>query len=317
MLGFTLIELLVVIGIIGVLVGLLLPAVQSAREAARRMSCSNNMRQLGLAVHNYHDTQRRIPPGHFASASTRARAGVAIHGTGVAILPFIEQGNLLQNYSYELGFDHDDNQASVLTSVPTYLCPSTPDDQRTVECRNFFGALLGLPMASGNQAAVSDYNGVLAVYDVRGNEAIGLMGHKRLFPSGHPFAMLNEDTTSSFSDCLDGLSNTILFYEQAGRPKNYVSGKWNGLELEDLDAAFVPWAGSYGVNVLPASADGSTKMGPRVVNGNNAWQPYSFHAGGVHIVLADGATRLITDSIDSHTFWSLAGRRDFEVIGEY
>ncbi len=127
--GFTLIELLVVIAIIAVLIALLLPAVQQAREAARRTQCKNNLKQLGLAMHNYHDTFNRLPPGGFQAGNRFSYA--------VSVLPFLEQGNLFQQFNQDVIYNNNvpltaggpTNLAQGLVRVPGYLCPSSPREE--------------------------------------------------------------------------------------------------------------------------------------------------------------------------------------------
>src|SRR5437016_3407021 len=135
--GFTLVELLVVIAIIGVLVALLLPAVQSARESARRMQCSNNIRQIGLALHNFHDTNQCLPPGGVATATGPTVAHTkfsiptnVIHGWAAFIYPFMEQKALSDQYHWDQNWYHASNQQVYQTYVNTLLCPSTPVPKR-------------------------------------------------------------------------------------------------------------------------------------------------------------------------------------------
>ena len=311
--GFTLIELLVVIAIIAVLIALLLPAVQQAREAARRAQCKNNMRQLGLAAHNYHGVHQMIPPGQIGFHSPPAYGDSAAQGTGVFLLPYIEQGNLYDRYEHILGFDHDDNQEVVNTQVAVYLCPSTPGEDRTIACENPSAMYdNGVPIQNGdNTAAVTDYNGIAFATDITGNQSTGLMG--RIWD----YLGYGTNTASRFADCTDGLSNTILYYEMAGRPTRYINGQPDG-EITNNQAKWsAPWSFTAGGDILTTSADGTTTGGPCVMNCSNEHQPYSFHTGGVHIVLADGSGRFISESIDAHTFWALCGRADGEVVGEF
>ncbi len=122
--AFTLVELLVVIAIIGILVGLLLPAVQAAREAARRMQCSNNLKQIGLAVHNYADANKKFPPGNITDGPC---CGTPSHTVwSVCLLPYLEQGNLSGRYDPTLPIEHATNSFLRQQKMPTYSCPSDP-----------------------------------------------------------------------------------------------------------------------------------------------------------------------------------------------
>ena len=121
--GFTLIELLVVIAIIAILIALLLPAVQNAREAARRSQCRNNLKQIGLALHNYEGTHRVFPMGVLSSSSTPSATN-QIHTWMTLQLPYLEQGPLQKKYDFNVAYNHANNAAVVVTTLPAYLCPS-------------------------------------------------------------------------------------------------------------------------------------------------------------------------------------------------
>jgi len=316
--GFTLIELLVVIAIIAVLIGLLLPAVQAAREAARRAQCMNNMRQLGLAAHMYADTHAFIPPGLVAYSPSAGYGGYAGQGTGIFLLPYIEQSNLYDRYDHSKGFDHDANQTVVNTPIAVYSCPSTPGGYRKMDCDNAFASSFrGMPAQNGkNTGAVTDYNGIRWVVDINGysNQNVGLMGH--LWSFAPPDSSLTNP--SRFSDCIDGLSNTVLYYEQAGRPTSYRKGGRARGEITEKQARWsAPWAFSFGIDVQTSSADGSTLNGPCVMNCTNEWQPFSFHSGGVNVTFADGSSRFIKETINGRVFWGLCGRADGMLLGEY
>jgi len=151
--AFTLVELLVVIAIIGILIALLLPAVQAAREAARRMSCSNNLKQIALAVANYESGLKTYPPSRIIfrpPGSTRT----TVNGMLTLILPYIEQTNLAEIYDYGKGFDHADNQQAVNMPIPVYQCPSVPGD-RTMPIYNRFAR--GAETPPGFTSQTTDY----------------------------------------------------------------------------------------------------------------------------------------------------------------
>jgi len=199
--AFTLVELLVVIAIIGVLVSLLLPAVQTAREAARRTQCGNNLRQLALAAQNFHDTYRKLPSSIRPAGLTTAPR-ISGH---IQLLPFIEQKNTYDAYDQTKNWDDAANASATKQVIRLFLCPSTPEPKR----------LDGLPEATPwvpNIAAVTDYSPTIGV-----DERLQLANLVDYAGAG----MLPKNTEPRLAQVTDGLSNTILYGESAGRPFLY------------------------------------------------------------------------------------------------
>lgn len=253
--AFTLVELLVVIAIIGILVGLLLPAVQQAREAARRMQCSNNLKQLGLAVHNFESARKQVPtslrpPSNVSGSGEQSRVSVLTD-----LLPYLEYSTVYNNYNKSINWNQGSNVALSQTRIPTFICPSNPEGgvldtappgsnpafvpgiAATTDYSPIFGIapgvftqLLGLsapPETYKDPAEV--YAGVSAPYTyVRG-----------FFPKNaiiNPSTGLQTNRGYTFSNVTDGLSNTIAIAESAGRPFVYVNGKkLSGNALTDTD----------------------------------------------------------------------------------
>lgn len=195
--GFTLIELLVVIAIIGVLVGLLLPAVQAAREAMRRASCQNNLHQVGLGLHNYHAAFNRFPPG--AIEVRPEVAGGKQFAWSAFILPHMEQTALADRIDFNRPFDDPANAAAAAEVVSAYVCPTTPRPEPRI-----------------NGMGVSDYGGIY--------------GERIVSTNNPPRGMMIHDQALGFRDILDGSSNTIMVGEDAEFP----DGQWiNGRNLFD------------------------------------------------------------------------------------
>jgi len=313
--GFTLVELLVVIAIIGVMVGLLLPAVQAAREAARRMSCGNNLKQIGLALHNYHDTHRRLPYGSFNLRETWPASGT---NWRALLLPFIEQQNVHDNLSFTASSNFMaggaaganaflGNEILANLEISTYRCPSTvipPFDQAP---------------GSNNQA-----NGLMISYvGIQGaaRPVAGLDPTRGTVDCGHGWSCANGsmlvNENINFSGITDGLSNTIFVAEQSGRvagvnrTSNYYGG-WFGsrhprkvqsgncLDLWQTGTTCV----RFGINsnIVQTGATEGMYRNNTVIN--------SQHPGGILVAVADGSTTFVTESIELLVLKQLCDRDD-------
>lgn len=327
--GFTLIELLVVIAIIAVLVALLLPAVQQAREAARRSECKNKLKQLALAIHNYHDNYRMFPPGTVNGAERTGNPDDpnGCHGGGqqciggpwvVMILPYIDQAPLFEQHQKIVSerteaVDWYGNGAYTSQGiwigserVPFMDCPSHPKNEQLMANGT------GLEhLARGNYAACYGAGGYGSSYT--NNASVG-----GLFGNNSNFRM---------RDAIDGTTNTIMLSELKYRsPGPSSTGDIRGT-----------WAyGSMGANIFstltgPNSNENDAIWGCRhwpdmpcgsSTTGGGAYQNLwaaarSYHTGGVQAALADGSVRFISDNIDLGTWNSLGSRAGGEVVGDF
>ncbi|TWT62124.1 DUF1559 domain-containing protein [Rubinisphaera italica] len=277
--AFTLIELLVVIAIIAILVALLLPAVQQAREAARRSSCKNNLKQLGLAMHNYHDVHQIFPYGYNTapgSCSTDAASTLDMfNGWGFHILPYIEQAALYDDLNSKGASDctrWNSTPALVAagqganTIINTYNCPSDP------------GGGLNTKISSRGK---SNYKAVT-------RDA-----------SNNAFAFGTSSIRTRIRDITDGTSNTFLIGE-AGTTGTYRGGLWMGIvsDVHDNSANITDTAGWR-------------------INGTEPEAFNSKHTGGCQFLLADGAVRFVSENIDGPLYVALGTKDGEEVIGEY
>jgi prepilin-type N-terminal cleavage/methylation domain-containing protein len=311
--GFTLIELLVVIAIIAILIALLVPAVQKVRAAAARTQCLNNLKQIALAHHNYHDVYKHLP------ANTRGISNTSLRlGGFTLLLPFIEQPALYNQYNQSLNWDAAPNTVVSSTSVPIYVCPATPNPQR-----------LDFDETQANWqstafAAITDYS---AVYGV-GAPLATLLGY-----TGDTNGMLPKNTNPRFADVTDGLSNTILLAESAGRPNVYQHGQLvsSGANLFIVGGAWARPASA--IWLMGSDASGTvipgTACGINCTNGqaftsyppggfygtDGTGQIYSFHTGGASFALGDGSVRLITQDVPVSVLAALVTRAGNEMVG--
>lgn len=298
--AFTLVELLVVIAIIGILIGMLLPAVQMVREAARRTSCSNNVRQISLATMNYESSHQEFPAGWELSLPAVPGDPAVINGLLTEILPFLEQTNLEETYDYEKGFLHPDNQETVNIPVPIFQCPSVPS-RKPVPLDGIFGAQVGLT------AQPTDYFGIRDVHDSSYTRRKGLFTE----------IWLGDGQNKRYANITDGTSNTIAFVEKAGLPDLYANGRFVG----ELVYFYSAWAGPSGIQVYSVVGDSDPyspfPSGPDFLNARNNHTPYSFHTSGLNIGLCDGSVHFLRETVEFDIWWNLVQPDDGEVVEEY
>ena len=285
--GFTLIELLVVIAIIGVLVGLLLPAVQQAREAARRTSCVNKMKQLALACHNYKDVNGTLPPGWQKPADLTNFPEGNYWGWGTLILPFVEEGSLFDriDFTHEYTVNSGPNDGISATVLDGYLCPSDGSGP--------------MGIVYGNHAK-SNYLGSY------GNKQINSANWSSTANRG----VFTENRSLKFRQITDGTSKTILLGEKTGTPRNgrnYRAGLWAGPRAIE------------GSNKAPHMAVGrgpgtSTEI-INTVNGANPWTlSVSDHPGGCNVAKVDGSVAFLNDSITINAYRWMIEINDGQLI---
>ncbi|MCC6510441.1 MAG: DUF1559 domain-containing protein [Pirellulaceae bacterium] len=295
--AFTLVELLVVIAIIGILVGLLLPAVQAAREAARRMQCSNNLKQLGLSLLNYESTHKRFPIGFLDTAAT----GNLLYDGGwswaSAVLPAMEQTALyntldLRFHPYGTGGDPAGrNLAAMAKVVPTFRCPS---DISPLTVGNNGGN------ANGTAAiAISSYCGVLGAFDGQWCQVSGTTNIKGV--RNHGLLVVND--SRRISEVTDGTSNAFAVGEVSWRPLEGGEGSQRQYILGNITTNGGPLCTNSG----PANNGGHLhlratrhKLNGPIATGEKQKAFHSYHTGGAQFVFVDGSVHFISDSIE-HT----------------
>lgn len=346
--GFTLIELLVVIAIIAILIALLLPAVQQAREAARRTQCKNNLKQIGLAQHNYHDVYQTFPMTHGWNQSPGipdARSGN--FSDKVAMLPFLERGNEFELRTedarpYEpTGWHGSENIAAFGGKLPMFNCPSTPSEHAN----------------AGHNRTAHTYAQNMGVMRYNGRGRQGTHNGIGWF-AGHG---ITSDPTVSFRDVTDGTSNTVSYAEFVPSPGAAGTGttanafirkhqvyQWAddvpthaelrascnanreaGLltQMNDTWRQSVKgsaWSWSFiGTGNSYTHTMGINEASCSVMNGGTDWggdtmgAAGSRHTGGAQVAMADGSARFVSENIDINTWWALGTRNGGEVIGEF
>ena len=291
--GFTLIELLVVIAIIAILVALLLPAVQQAREAARRSSCKNNLKQIGLALHNYHDTHRIFPPGGFYADSTANKPNFSY---AVMILPFMEQAPLYDKFNFNVGYAGSTNTALRTAKLSAYNCPSSskPVDGNGYTTLHYYGS--AGPSATGytvvGSTATPDHGGFATqgVLIIAGDSALSYNQKVRM------------------RDITDGTSNTFMV------------GEISTNEYKTYSLAYREWSrGGYlttscsSKNVKYPINSFGYNSGNHTVYGFNDLSFVSEHTGGCHMLYADGSVHFTSENVDMGVYFATASRNGGEV----
>jgi prepilin-type N-terminal cleavage/methylation domain-containing protein/prepilin-type processing-associated H-X9-DG protein len=292
--GFTLVELLVVIAIIAVLIGLLLPAVQKVREAAARMKCANNLKQIGLGLHNYHATYERFPAG-FTSAAPGVNADGQGPGWGWAalLLPFVEQDNLHKTIDFTKDIAHPANAAARVRPVPVYLCPSDTPPSPTFTVKNGSGSAIC-------DVAFANYVGVGGTFEVSNSPDTNT-------------GVLVRNKGFRVTDITDGSSNTIFVGERTAlkSPQTTWTGAVTGARIPPLNPA-------YEVELPPVlcTTNTGTAADGRVPNNplDHVEDTNSRHSGGVNFLYGDGSVRFLNQNIDPKTWVALGTRAGGEVL---
>jgi prepilin-type N-terminal cleavage/methylation domain-containing protein/prepilin-type processing-associated H-X9-DG protein len=324
--GFTLVELLVVIAIIAVLVGLLIPAVQKVREAANRTQCQNNLKQIALALHSYHDAKKHFPGNHRPVVTNSVR-----ERWFTKTLPQLDQNNIWKNYDETTNWDSPTNLP--LTSVPleVAICPATPDGNR----------LDGDPALAPGWARIVPTIAVTDYAMLYGLHPTFLVANGFTQPNYQGVLTKTDGQYIAIADITDGVSNTLLVVESAGRPLLYQNGvkvnaNWgqdgvNGggwaRPASDIwligfgDKAGTVAGGPYAIN----AANGLDHLGQyplQVPTGaplgtDGSGQIYSFHSGGANAALADGSVRFLDASLSPGTLGSLVTIAGGEVVPNF
>jgi prepilin-type N-terminal cleavage/methylation domain-containing protein/prepilin-type processing-associated H-X9-DG protein len=308
--GFTLIELLVVIAIIAILIGLLLPAVQKVRDAAARAQCQNNMKQLGLALHNFHDSNGVFPASGWTMAGPGNPAGKFV-GWRPLTLPYIEQENLQKLYDFNVNWWEGTNPTAAAVPVKTYRCPSTPE-------REVLSAVAKPPrpaMTFVNPLGVTDYEAIMGVQPGTINPHLGTA----FYDGGNRFSVMSRNSRTKMVTIRDGTSSTIMVIECGGRPVVFRNRTQPPGLSNDQG---IGWADSEGPFSLDGAAPDGSAEGCGLacnasMNKKNDNEPYSFHSGGANFLFADGHVQFLSDSVPLTTLAALCTMQAGEVVTDY
>lgn len=307
--GFTLIELLVVIAIIAILIALLLPAVQQAREAARRTQCRNNLKQIGLALHNYHDNFLQFPPGAFwnlptatCNNTTHQKGSILLH-----ILPYIDQAPLFNLWDFRLcntdvaTFPSPSTTQLRTTTIAAYLCPSdiSPPKNGTVAIHNYAACVGANTTGGATGSPTCPCNATPWNQFVLPNT--GANGISGMFTRAY--------RTSNIRDNTDGTSNTIYFGEVRPDCSNHANAGWaNANNGQGLTSTVIP------INYNSCNKGTPTGASPADCAYRCNWVTElgykSLHVGGAHMLMGDGTVRFFSENISMQVYSSLGAKAD-------
>ena len=268
--GFTLVELLVVIAIIGILIAMLLPAVQSTRESARRIQCANNMKQIGSAIGQFVSRHRYFPPSHTVRSDYFP---IPSHNSVSFFLPFMERNDIVGRLDMRLDWDDPENKPAILNDVPNLRCPTAPGGREQIADYAACTAILS-----------TSYEQLAKRGDVSERHALELYG------------LLAVNGGRAPGDCIDGLSHTFLYFESAGKPGGY-EDKAPSAEIEPMGGH---WADNRTAFPQWALCDGT-----RFINCTNDRGIYAFHPGGSQFLYGDGSVKFHDQSMDPEIFVTL------------
>jgi prepilin-type N-terminal cleavage/methylation domain-containing protein/prepilin-type processing-associated H-X9-DG protein len=324
-LAFTLVELLVVIAIIGILVALLLPAVQAARESARRTQCLNNLKQMSLSLHNYHDTYGAFPAARLSSNPK--------FGHMVGLLPFIEEGGVADQFDREAAGGYAEPKHQTIANLQPAMihCPSNPHLEpikmrKSSKTGTSYGDFLTETGSTTDPNAPGILTGSALDYWV--NHGINKSAYALANPTGEDPIPIFAGTVPQMSKATDGLSHTTMLIEHAGYDQHYVRGVGMPMPPNDVTldqpGAWGIWLGwcafmiqtypSYSPDTYPTNLSNIPAGTDCAVNCNNSQGVFAFHPGGAHVGMGDGSVRFLNDDTSAQLLMYLVTRDSEEVL---